>query len=449
MINAISSRMRDWLGDSLKLYQKVGVYWMNARRSCLLADEQGLGKTVQAICTIPSGARALVVCPAIAKQVWRDHIDRLRPDLKPVIAKGLDYVYDFTEPGTVIIANFRIIPASLTRLVGRPDMIVGDEVHYLKNLDSDRTMNAYNVCLDHSRRGGRIVFATGTPIKNTPDDLWSILTLLGQAAPTFGDRKNYMDLMGGYRAARGVNWDRKRSKDIPQIMRKVMLRREKDDVLKELPPRHYKTITVAVPGPDRELCDEALKALSDRGISLEEAIETAASNNKSIEFTMMSSVCKALANAKIKALINLVDELDPNSDSPLLVWSRHVDPIEIVGARPGWEVLHGSTSKKKRASIQHRFQRGELKGLALSIKSGGTALTLTRSNHSIFCDEEWSPADNEQAEARNHRLGQTKPVTYTRLVADHILDRRMAEIQFEKRAIVKHVIRDSSIRYES
>ena len=444
VIKSVSQRLKDWRDGELAPYQIQGAYWLAARKAAILGDEQGLGKTVQAISAIPKGESCLVICPKIAKGVWLDHFKELRPDLKAnaVIGTGVKIRL---KPGQVAIMNFDIIGHKVKDYQGIENVIV-DECHYLKNKRTNRSINTRSICWDVMTRGGRVFFLSGTPIKNSPDDLWSLLTTLKLSAKAFKSRRNFRELFGGKKGRFGLEWKGKVDEDVPRILRHYMLRRHKVDVLPELPERRYEKIQVDIPGPELALCDEVLSKLKERKVKLEDAIATALKNNNSIDFLTMSRVCKALANAKLKSLLKYLDQLESAGDVPLLVWSRHVDPLEVVGNREGWKCLHGGTSEFKRGVIEKQFQRGELRGLAVSIKAGGTALTLTKSAHSIFLDFEWSPADNEQARDRNHRIGQERRVLYTYLIADHILDRRMADILTTKNDLIDAVVRAAAVK---
>ena len=444
-INLVSSRLEDWHGAKLAGYQKQGAYWLASRESAILGDEQGLGKTVQAICTIPHKGSALVICPKIAKLVWRDHFDRLRPDLEATALEGMGAKF-FFEKGRVIISNFAILPERLKEIHGRVDVVIVDECHYLKNKSSERTLKTQAICWRVMNEGGRVYFLSGTPIKNTPEDLWSLLTTLKLSAKAFGSRRRFYDLMGASKGRYGTKWGNPVDQDVPRILRNFMLRREVKDVLPELPPRRFQTIHVDLPGPARKACDEFMKALAKRNISLEEAIEMAAKNSESIDFLTMSKVCKALANAKVKALMNYLDDAEESTSDPILVWSRHVDPVELVATRPGWRCIHGGTSQKQREEIQREYDEGKLRGIAMTIKAGSTALTLVKGNLVLELDYEWSPADNDQFRARSWRLGQKRRVLYVSFQADHVLDRRMSEILTTKNALIDAVVRASAVK---
>jgi SWI/SNF-related matrix-associated actin-dependent regulator 1 of chromatin subfamily A len=406
----------------------------------VLADEQGLGKTVQLLAAAPAGSRGLVVCPAIAIEVWVEHLQKVTP-FRPLVLKGRKGWKGMVEakrdwqPGEFIVMNYAILP-SPAHVVGGPlpDLVIADEAHYLKGYDKRRTIRFRSLAHSVLDRGGRVWLSTGTPIKNTPEDLWSLAKIL-RVDGLFGPWSNFMHVFGGVKGAFGqVRWGGSIDAQVPALMKEFMLRREKANVLPQLPARRWDTVRVSIPGPARALCDKVVRDLKRRGVSLENLTADALENSDIIDFETMARVCRSLAVAKIPAALAMAEAHE--GERPLLLWSRHRDPVLAAGKLPGWAAITGDTVQQERADFQRRFQDGELKGLAITIKAGGTALTLTRSDRAIFVDREWSPADNAQAEDRIHRLGQHRAVSYTTLVADHVLDERLQEILGSKGRII-------------
>jgi superfamily II DNA or RNA helicase len=143
-----------------------------------------------------------------------------------------------------------------------------------------------------------------------------------------------------------------------------------------------------------------------------------------------------LAKAKIEAMLQIVEEYE-EQEEPLVVFSAHRAPIDLLEGREGWAVITGDTRPEDRTKIEDAFQRGELRGIACTIKAGGVAITLTRASHALFVDLEWTPALNAQAEDRICRIGQSRGVIITILVADHPLDIRIAQLLAQKRVYIE------------
>jgi hypothetical protein len=126
-----------------------------------------------------------------------------------------------------------------------------------------------------------------------------------------------------------------------------------------------------------------------------------------------------------------------DANEPIVVFSVHRAPIDHLGTRDGWATITGDTPAAARTEIEARFQRGELRGVAATIQAGGVAITLTRAHRAVFVDQDWTPALNAQAEDRICRIGQDRGVIITRIIADHALDRRIAQVLATKIEIIE------------
>jgi SNF2 family DNA or RNA helicase len=224
-------------------------------------------------------------------------------------------------------------------------------------------------------------------------------------------------------------------------MQSILLRRIKAEVLTELPAKTVREIEVnGLSASTKKLCDAAMNALDAAGIDLAEALRLATSTaNTQVAFEALSKARAALATAKLDAAIEMVEAFE-DANEPVVVFSAHRAPIDVLGTRAGWAVITGETPADKRTEIEEAFQAGKLKGVACTIKAGGVAITLTKACNALFIDEEWTPALNSQAQDRVYRIGQSRGVVITRLVAAHALDRRIAELLAEKTTIIDGAI---------
>jgi SNF2 family DNA or RNA helicase len=220
-----------------------------------------------------------------------------------------------------------------------------------------------------------------------------------------------------------------------------MLRRMKHEVLPELPAKIFREIEVnGLSAATKKLCDATLAALEAIDADLGKAITTAGNTeNRRVTFRQFSEAREALALAKLPSAIELVEAYE-DAGEPVVVFSAHRAPIDVIGQRPGWATITGDTPAHVRTEIENAFQAGQLKGVAATIKAGGVAITLTKSCNALFIDEEWNPALNSQAQDRVNRIGQSRGVIITRLVAKHALDRRIAELLAEKTEIIDGAI---------
>jgi SNF2 family DNA or RNA helicase len=208
-----------------------------------------------------------------------------------------------------------------------------------------------------------------------------------------------------------------------------MLRRMKKDVMQDLPPKTKRFYPVDVDKKCLRACDELLA--QHGGL----AAVTAMLAKEKIPFELFSTVRSILASAKVPAMLALVEQHE-EEETPLLVFSAHRAPIDLLSKRPGWEVITGDTPAARRSEIEDAFQAGKLRGIGGTIKAAGVAITLTHGSNQVFVDQELTPSLNEQAEDRQLRHGQKNAVLITVLVANHILDERVAEILLRKQALI-------------
>ena len=411
-------------GLSLFAFQRSGVRWLAGKSACLLADQMGLGKTVQALVAMPEGAPVLVVCPAVAKGVWAREAAAWRPDLAVAVLKGRKS-FRWPAPGEMVVVNYDILPASFE---DAPEglVLVFDEAHALKNHKALRTIK----CRALSAKAARTWLLTATPLLGKPPELWGVLGTCGLEREALGTWGNFVRLFAGKKDHwGGMTWGTP-APEVPRLLERVMLRRMREDVLADLPSKRWEELEVEVDASALRACDALVKRLGGDVDSVLERVR-----RSELQFSEFSTVREALATAKIPAMLEIVASHEDEGE-PLVVFSAHRAPIDLLGQRDGWAAITGDTSAEERTRIQERFQAGQLRGVAATVQAGGVAITLTRSARVLFVDRDWTPALNAQAEDRICRIGQKRGCLVTTLVAPHALDRRLAAILTSKTAIV-------------
>lgn len=479
-------------------YQLQGIEFL-ARRSHLtgnrktcavLADDMGTGKTIQTLLALPRKARAIIVVPAVVLLNWQREATLWRPDLTVTVISGRGARLDRLprKGGEVILLNYERMPkfakskatgwkiepkdeaakkflSAMNRersalppdegSDGRqyparlPIFLVADEAHYLKKPTSQRS-KSFSAISD-----GMITtwLLTGTPVENRPLDLWGLLQAGGCAGDVFGwgnyGWNNFKELMGG---ADKQIWDGHRLIDVtvwppdpgsgsvsprvPELLRRVMLRRTKDQVLKELPPKTYEEIVIE-PKSSREWT--AARKLMDK-------IWATTPSDGLPPFDEMSQVREMLARVKIPALEKLVEPYE-DAGKPIVVAGAHLAPLKALGKREGWDVITGEMSPVQKQRVVDAFQAGKLKGVAISSAAAGVGITLTRADTMIFADLSWKPGTNKQAEDRLHRFGQTSPfVHYRILTSNHPLDQHVARLLVAKQQTIGKAV-DTRMEY--
>lgn len=434
-------------GKAAYKHQRQGTRWLAPRRGAILNDDMGIGKTMQALLSLMYSAAVVVVCPAIAKPVWLREIPKWRPDLVPVVLDGRKS-FRWPEPGEIVISNYAIQPATNSEEdlpAGTPfvrdgvivpgTVLIGDEAQALKNNRSQQTKR-FRAIADRVRKAdGRVWLLTATAILNRPPELWALLIAAGVHHDSFSNWDRFKDMMGGKDGRFAIEWG-KPAPAATELLRRVMLRRTKVDVMPDLPGKIVTDLSVDINRKTTKICDAQLAELEAKGIDFTRANRDAIiSDLRKIHFEDTSAARKALAIAKIPAMLKFVEQCE-QSDEPLVVFSRHRAPIDALEGRKGWAVVTGDTPQKERGQIEDDFQAGKLRGVAGTIQAMGTAVTLTAAAQELFVDESYTPSENEQAQDRCCRIGQTRTVNITRLVANHRLDEGLAALLAQKTEII-------------
>lgn len=453
-ISAVGATMAKH-GLQLFPFQKIGVEWIAPRRAALLCDDPGLGKTIQLLTAAEQGKPVLAVAPAVAKGVWLREALRWRPDLQPTVLSGRNS-FRPPQPGELVILNPDILPAieemdeagDLIKLKPFEDLYPGtqllaDEVHAFKSSKSLRTQRFRALAKAVWKAGGKVWGATGTPLMNKPEELASLLTTFGLFQECFGTWTRYLRVMQGKKGTwGGYSWGAPTEAAIEGI-RRVMLRRRREEVLPDLPTKLYQQVDVQLDAAGQKAADAARALLADKGVSLEAAVKD--SKTLGGAFEQLARLRAALATAKVPALLELLPEYEEEGE-PVLVFSAHRAPIDALQARQGWAVITGDTPAKERTRIEEAFQQGILKGVAGTIDAMGVAITLTRAHQALFVDLEWTPALNQQAEDRICRIGQTRGVVIKTLVAPGTIDEDVIALLRAKQQIVDNTVNAAAVK---
>lgn len=424
-------------------FQVQGVDWLTKGKYRLLADEMGLGKTVQTLMALPKNSKCLVVAPAAVKFNWKEEVEKWRPDLNPVVVSGSDN-FRFPNAGEIVIVNYEILPKYLEPKKKTPSSkawdvqvfwpnaqiknqaqeinLIIDEAQRVKNYKTQRSKRVRGLCMT-----AKSVWAlTGTPLENKPQDLYGILDALQMQLQVFGGWRRFVKLMNGYQDSWGGYVWGEPDPLVPDLLRRVMLRRKRYDVLPDLPNKTYSDVKVDLPSSLRNYMD---KLWDEWGNVIKE--------KRLPPFERFSEIRNKLAISRIGALIDLVEDHE-DEDVPLVVFSAHVEPLNQLAERDGWEKITGATSAERRQQIVNEFQAGNLKGVAVSIKAGGVGLTLTRAWKAIFVDLDWVPGANQQAEDRICRIGQeSQKVEIVRMVSNHVMDLHVLELIHLKNNLIE------------
>ncbi len=455
------------IGKVVRPYQKVGIAFLSGLDRAVLADPTGIGKGLQSLGALDPKPRCLIVCKAIMKGCyvggaprggWADEIRKwLGPSVKITILSGRAS-FRWPDENEIVITNPAILPKSpgeskvvKGQIVGPPPevpaateppegvVLIVDEAHEYTNPKAQQTRRIRHMVRLVHRKKGRTWALTATPIANKHEDLWNVLEVFELAELVYGSYERYKALWGVQ--LEQITRDRTVKRwgepdlEVVELLKPWMLRRNKADVLPELPKITFDTIVVEVDKSTLALCDKAMSELKKGGFDLDKAIEFL--DEGKLSFEMLSKAMEALSRVKAPAALEHIVEIEVQGE-PTIFFAAHLAVVEAVSKRKGWGMitgeratvnLDGTPKTVTRAEVVRAFQDGELEhGVAGTIQAMGTGATLTRASRAFFHSRLPSAIKNLQAIGRIERLGQEHPMRVTNLAANHPLDIRLAEI---------------------
>jgi SNF2 family DNA or RNA helicase len=269
-------------------------------------------------------------------------------------------------------------------------------------------------------------------------ELYTLFLVFGAMRKAFGGWGDYKKLWNTKKGRFGeVIWGTP-NPELADRIRSVSLRRTRAEVLPELPAKTYQRVPSEAGARLTKRLDDLQDDLGEELDEYErssEVIPPAKVLTKLVEDTRLRV---ELARAKMADMHAWIERNSSEEDeSPLVVFSTHRGPVEECGKLKGWRIITGDVTPKVRHDIVSEFQAGKLRGVALTLQSGGTGLTLTASHRMLFVDRAYTPPDNWQGEDRLCRPGQTQPVIISRLVTDHPLEIRLDEILEAKSLMIQ------------
>jgi hypothetical protein len=448
----------------LRDYQCTGIGWLEFLDTVdahgILADDMGLGKTFQVLawlarrraCDTPPSP-VLIVCPTSVMNNWIQEMAARVPELRVHLhhgpARGVALALGLAN-SSVVITNYPCLREDAQVLQAVEwDVVILDEAQAIKNCESQTFEVACGL------RARRRLCISGTPLENRLSELWALMQFL---MPFYlGTRDQFRDeFERSLVAGSGGSESRERAALLANRLAPFILRRTKEAVAPELPPRSEICHRVDL-SPLQALRYEGVRASMVKEIrSLLETRTLAAAHIHIFDaLTRLRLICcdprigsggdpdlTAGDSAKFLRLFELLDELMAE-ERQILVFSQFVQMLDLVRAEVearGWpfRLLTGQTVD--RAEPVAAFQRGEVRLLLMSLKAGGTGLNLTAADSVILYDPWWNPAVERQASDRAHRIGQDKPVFVHRLIASQTVEEGMLALQERKRTLIEQVM---------
>ncbi|MCK9367413.1 MAG: DEAD/DEAH box helicase [Metallibacterium scheffleri] len=427
--------------SALRPYQAAGISYMLAHARSIQGDEMGLGKTVQALATIEHAGSypALVICPASLVHTWRREAARWLPERRVQVVRDGKTALD--ADAEIIVLSYDIARRQGDALRGRRwASLVCDEAHFLKN-KSQRTVAIQNLAASIPRRH----LLTGTPITSRPADLIEPLRVLG-----------LLDSLGGWRTyvtryCRGVQgrhgWEIDGASNTGELAEKLrgigMVRRLKNDVLADLPPKIRSARVIDLDSADRRAITATETEL--RALLAHAPTPAEAAQHRRDAIAILGRLRHAVGVAKIPAIVEAAQEvLDESRKVVVMAHHRDVlDGIESALRAAGHSIVRidGETPAQARDQSVQAFQTDQAVRVFLgSITAAGVGITLTAASDIIIAEQDWTPATLDQAEDRLHRIGQAECVTALHILAAGTVDEAIAALIERKRVVIDSVL---------
>jgi superfamily II DNA or RNA helicase len=426
---------------TLRDYQREGFEWLSRLAEwgagACLADDMGLGKTLQSLTLLASRVKAgpaLVVAPSSVMHGWRTEAARFVPSLKvKLFHEGREL--QGLKGGDVVVVSWSMLAREIDAFSQvRFATVVLDEAQAIKNGGTLRAKATQALQADF------VMAVSGTPIENHLGELWSLFRTVMPSL--LGSEESFRE--------RFKEPTPERVRALATLVKPFILRRTKAQVATELPARTDLDVVVPLSPEERELYDDVrLTALSQLG-------EPSAKKRFEILAALMRlrlSACHprlvdatwAGPTSKLTRLLELLKDLIASGHRALVFsqFTKHLALVQAALKEAGlrWSYLDGQTPVGERARRVEAFQAGEGGDVFLiSLKAGGTGLNLTAADYVIHLDPWWNPAVEDQASDRAHRLGQQRPVTVYRLIAEGTIEQRILELHREKRELVDSLL---------
>ncbi len=455
------------LGGELKPFQRAGVSYLLAQRRAFLADEQGLGKTIEALAALQADGAfpAVVVCPASLKLNWLREIERWLPGRSARALAGTGAAgprslgsgptsgsgrtsdggqpaglrtlagpvptHGSGAPADITVVNYDIVAARLEELRAiAPRALVLDESHYCKNATAKRTQAVQRLAAAVPAEG-MVLALTGTPVMNRPTELISQLRIVGRLND-FGSGAEFGRRFRGPDAHMRLHW---------HLRARCFVRRLKTEVLPQLPPKTRGIVPIELDNEhEYRLAERDVIAwLASQPLDLRALDAKVAAALRAERLVRLNALKLLAARGKLSASLAWIHDFC-SSGERLVVFASHREIQRAVIERfPRALHILGQDAHAARDQSLRAFQAeddSENQLIVCSIEVAGQGLTLTRSSNVVFLELDWTPAKHDQAEDRCHRIGQQDAVNATYLLAAGTIDETIATLLERKRAVI-------------
>ncbi len=452
----------DTLHAQLRPYQVDGYQWLTFLWSHglggILADDMGLGKTLQALALVcrarmeePAAPPFLVVAPTSVVSNWGSEAARFAPGLRVVTVTESEGKRGHPMRELVADADLVITSYALLRIdfdayaqLGWTGLML-DEAQFVKNHRAKTYQCARRLSAPFK------LAITGTPLENSLMDLWSLLSIT--APGLFPHPERFAEF---YRRPIERGQDPALLGQLRRRIRPLMLRRTKDTVAGELPPKQEQVVDVVLQPKHMRIYQTHLQRERQKILGLIDELDknrfTILSSltllrQLSLDASLVDESYEGVPSSKIDVLVEHLDEVVQEGHRAL-VFSQFTGFLgrvreRLENAGVSYAYLDGST--RNRGRVLEEFRAGEKSVFLISLKAGGFGLNLTEADYVFVLDPWWNPAAEAQAVDRTHRIGQTKTVMVYRLVARGTIEEKVMELKARKEELFKSVMGDDAL----
>jgi superfamily II DNA or RNA helicase len=447
---------------TLRPYQEEGLGWLQFLRrhgfGGILADDMGLGKTVQTLAHLALEKQqgrltkpALIVAPVSTLSNWQQEVHRFAPNLEVLVLHGSRRKESFSliDKVDVVVTGYSLLQLDSEVLLAREYyLVILDEAQTIKNPRAKVSTVARSIRAEHR------LALTGTPVENHLGELWSLFDF---AQP--GLLRDERHFARHYRTPIEKDGNRQRAQALAQRLAPFLLRRTKDAVAKDLPPKTEIVETLAFDERQRDFYD-GIRLASHRRIQeivREQGLARSQITILDALLKLRQACCDPrlldvgpgnadIPSAKLEWLATVLPELIAEGRR-ILVFSQFTSMLRLIEKTVTelgipYCLLTGAT--QSRGEVIARFQSGQAPLFLISLKAGGTGLNLTAADTVIHYDPWWNPAVEAQATDRAHRIGQDKPVFVYKLIAQDTVEEKIMQLQADKHELASRLYTEST-----
>ena len=454
------AREPDGFRATLRGYQRDGLAWLgllaDAGLGGILADDMGLGKTVQVLAHLLAEKQrgrlaqpALVLAPTSLVANWHDEAVRFTPDLSVLVVHGPERagLHEDIPRHDLVITTYPLLLRDRDALIAHEySVLVLDEAQAIKNSKSQ----AAKVVRELKAR--QRIAMTGTPLENHLGELWAEFDAVEPGL--LGNEKHFTRF---FRTPIEKHGDVERRERLSRRISPLMLRRRKEDVLTDLPPKTEVLRRIELEGAQRELYESLRltqhervleevrkRGLAQSGIIVLDALLKLRQACCDPRLVKLEGAKRVKESAKLDYLLELLTSL-VEEGRRVLVFSQFAEMLALIGQaldahKLPWQTLTGDTPGTQRAALVKRFQDGKVPLFLISLKAGGVGLNLTAADTVIHYDPWWNPAVERQATDRAHRIGQDKPVFVYKLICAGTVEEKIQALQERKAELARAVL---------